>query len=98
MRPLVARVVFTRLLSCNAKWLAGETCRNHIDIALVFFSATGLDEVVNVSEDWGFFEEPVLDPLREDLLAELVKLYIPHCLPAQHMLVRQVAAANPAEK
>tara|TARA_Y100001960_G_scaffold137448_1_gene145805 strand:- start:356 stop:634 length:279 start_codon:yes stop_codon:yes gene_type:complete len=78
--------------------LAREPRCKYVDIALVFFRGTGLDETVNVSKDGGFMEEPVLDPLREDLLAELVKLYIPHCLPAQQMLMSKIAAANPGEQ
>ncbi len=46
----------------------------------------------------GFMEEPVFDSLREDLLAVFVKLYIPHCLPAQQMLMSKIAAANPGEQ
>jgi len=48
--------------------LAGKACRNHVNKALVLSSCTGLDELVNVSEDWGFVEEAVLDSLRDDLL------------------------------
>jgi len=72
LRPLVPFVVLAFLLSCNAEWLAGKACRNHVDKALVLFTCTGLDEVVNVSKDWGFVEEAVLDSLREDFLAVLV--------------------------
>jgi len=57
--------------------LARKTCRNHVDKALVFFSCTGLDEVVNVSKDGGFVEEAVLDSLREDLLTVFVPFDVP---------------------
>tara|TARA_Y100000593_G_scaffold71668_1_gene131633 strand:- start:33 stop:380 length:348 start_codon:yes stop_codon:yes gene_type:complete len=98
LRPFVPRVFFAPAFSCNAEWLAGKTCCNHIDIALVFFSGTGLEETVNISKDWGFLEEPVFDPLREDFLTELVKLDIPHRCPAQQMLVSQIAATDSAEQ
>jgi hypothetical protein len=77
LRPLVPFVFFAPAFSRNAKWLAGKACRNHIDIALVFFRCTGLDEVVNVAKDWGFVEEAVFDPLREDLLTVFVPFDVP---------------------
>jgi hypothetical protein len=76
LRPLIPVVVLAFFLSCNAEWLAGKACRNHVNISLVFFSGTGLDEVVNIPEDRRFIEDAVLDPLREDLLAEFVPLDI----------------------
>ena len=82
LRPLVPFVVLASFLSCNAEWLAGKACRNHIDIARVFFRCTGLDEVVNVSEDGGFVEEAVFDPLREDLLTVFFPLDISNSSPA----------------
>jgi hypothetical protein len=68
LRPLVPFVVLAFFLSSNAEWLAGKPCRNHINKPRVFFSCTGLDEVVNVPEDRGFIEEAVFDPLCDDLL------------------------------
>tara|TARA_R110000824_G_scaffold227851_1_gene415696 strand:+ start:520 stop:732 length:213 start_codon:yes stop_codon:yes gene_type:complete len=56
------------LLACFAEWLAGKACCNHIDKSRVFFSGTGLDELVNVSKDWGCIEAAVFDPLGDDLL------------------------------
>jgi hypothetical protein len=85
LRPLVPFVVLASFLSCNAEWLAGKACRNHIDKSLVLSSCTGLDEDVNVSEDWGFIEEAVLDSLREDFLAVLVPFDISHGLPTENL-------------
>jgi len=82
LRPLVPFVVLASLLACNAEWLAGKACRNHVDKARVFFRCTGLDEVVNVSEDWGFIEEAVLDSLREDFLAVVIEFNVADCVPA----------------
>jgi len=82
LRPLVPFVVLASLFACNAEWLAGKPCRNHIDKPRVFFRCTGLDEVVNVSEDWGFIEEAVLDSLREDLLTVGFPLDISNSSPA----------------
>jgi hypothetical protein len=85
LRPLIPFIVFAFLLSCNAERLTGKTCRNHIDIVLVFFSSTGLDETVNVAKDRGFVEESVFDPLREDLLAVVVEFDITHGSPVKKM-------------
>ena len=62
LRPLVARVFFASPLSRIAEWRTGKTCCKYIDKARVFFRCTGLDETVNVSEDWGFVKEPVIYP------------------------------------
>ena len=83
LRPLVSFVVLAFFLSCNAKWLAGKACCKYVDIARVFFRCTGLDEVVNVSEDWGFVEEAVFDSLREDLLTVFVPLDIADCFKTE---------------
>jgi hypothetical protein len=77
--------------------LAGKPCRNHIDKARVFFSCTGLDEVVNVPEDRGFIEDAVLDPLREDLLAVGFPLDITYRLPTEQ-LGAEDSAPGPGEQ
>ena len=82
LRPLVPFVVLSFFLACNREWLAGKPCRNHVDKALVLFRGTGLDEMVNVSEDWGFVEEAVFDPLREDFLAVFIEFNVADCVPA----------------
>jgi hypothetical protein len=97
LRPLVPFVVlalFDFLLSCNAEWLAGKACRNHIDIALVFFSCTGLNEVVNVSKDGGFVEDAVFNPLREDFLAVGVVFDIAYRPPAQQLGPKQTTTGT----
>jgi len=85
LRPLVPLVIFASFLACNAEWLAGKACRNHIDKAFVLFSCAGLDELVNVSKDWGFIKETVLDSLREDFLTVLVPFDISHGLPTENL-------------
>jgi len=82
LRPLVPFVVLASLLACNAEWLAGKACRNHVDKARVFFTCTGLDELVNVSKDGGFVEEAVFNPLREDFLAVVIEFNVADCVPA----------------
>jgi hypothetical protein len=62
--------------------LAGKSRCNHIDKPRVFFSGTGLDEVVNVSEDWGFVEEAVFDPLLDDFLTVFFPFDITDSSPA----------------
>ena len=74
--------------------LARKPCRNHIDIALVLFRGTGLDEVVNVSEDGGFVEEAVLDSLREDFLAVGFPLDITYRLPTEQLGAEDTAPGS----
>jgi hypothetical protein len=77
--------------------LARKPRCKYVAIALVFFNCTGLDETVNISEDWGFLQEPVFDPLREDFLTVFVKLDIPDRCPTQQVLVCQVATTDSGE-
>tara|TARA_R100000808_G_scaffold552_2_gene2832 strand:+ start:775 stop:1044 length:270 start_codon:yes stop_codon:yes gene_type:complete len=85
-------------LACNAEWLAGKACRNHIDKPRVFFSGTGLDEVVNVSEDWGFVEETVFDPLLDDFLAVGFPLDIADSSPVQKFCAEDTAPGSCEER
>ena len=82
LRPLVPFVFFASALSRNAKWRTRKACCKYVDKALVFFSGTGLNEVVNVSEDWCFIKEAVFDPLREDFLAVFIEFNVADCVPA----------------
>ena len=83
LRPEVARVVLRFSFASNAEGLTGKAARNHVDKALVLFSGTGLDETVNVPEDWGLVEDAVFDPLGEDLLAVVVVFDIADRCPAE---------------
>jgi hypothetical protein len=98
LRPFVPFVVFAFFLSSNAEWLAGKACRNHIDKPRVFFSGTGLDEVVNVSEDWGFIEEAVLDSLTDDLLAVGFPLDITDSSPADEFRAEDTAPGTSEQR
>jgi len=86
LRPEVARVVLRFPFTGSAEGLAGKAARNHVDKALVLFSGTGLDETVNVSEDWGFVKESVFDPLSDDFLTVGVVFDIPYRPPVQYIL------------
>jgi len=74
--------------------LARKTCCKYVDKARVFFRCTGLDEVVNVSEDWGFVEEAVLDSLREDFLAVFIEFDISDTVPSQHFCAEDTAPGS----
>ena len=63
--------------------MARETCSKYVDKALVLVSCTGLDEVVNVSKDWGLVEEAVFDALGEDFLAVFVPFDIADCFKTE---------------
>jgi hypothetical protein len=82
-RPHVSVIVFCELSTCNAEWLAREACRNHICKSSVLFSCTGLNELTNVSEDWGGWQESVSDSSCDDALAVFVPFDIADRFPSK---------------
>jgi len=98
LRPFVPFVVLAFFLSSNTEWLTGKPCRNHIDKPRVFFRCTGLDEVVNISKDWGFVEESVFDSLGDDLLAVGFPLDISDSSPADEFRAEDTAPGTSEQR
>jgi hypothetical protein len=82
-RPEVPVVPVPLALPGDGKGLAGEARREDVNHALIASGVPVTEECADIAEDRGFFEESVLNPLREDFLAVFIDLHVAYGFPSQ---------------
>jgi len=63
--------------------LTWESPRDDINHSLIACGVPVTDECADIGEDWGFVEEAVFDPLRDDFLAVFINFDISEASPSK---------------